>query len=89
MYMGLGAGEVVVKGSDLVAYAFFGDHTARRQAETVKAVDTTGAGDSFNAAYLAARLQGVTPDFALAAGQQLAAKVVQHRGALLPRAKGN
>jgi 2-dehydro-3-deoxygluconokinase len=89
MYMDSGASEVVVKGADLVAHAFCEAQIAQRQAEKVAAVDTTGAGDSFNAAYLAARLQGAPLDLALAAGQQLAAKVVQHRGALLPRVTGN
>ena len=89
MYMEFGASEVVVKGADLVAYAFCDTEVVKRQAEVVRAIDTTGAGDSFNAAYLAARLQGATLDLALAAGQQLAAKVVQHRGALLPRVTGN
>ena len=89
MYMDIGASEVVVKGADLVAHAFCEDQIVQRQADKVAALDTTGAGDSFNAGYLAARLQGATLDLALAAGQQLAAKVVQHRGALLPRVTGN
>ncbi len=47
-------------------------------------VDTTAAGDSFAGAYLAARLGGAAPVQAAAAGNQLAARVVQHRGALMP-----
>ncbi|MEM9057554.1 MAG: PfkB family carbohydrate kinase, partial [Pseudomonadota bacterium] len=46
--------------------------------------DTTGAGDSFNAAFLAALLDGRTPPEAAAAGNRLAARVIQHRGALIP-----
>ncbi len=49
-------------------------------------VDTTAAGDSFAAAYLAARLAGRGPAEAAAAGNRLAAAVVQHRGALIPAA---
>jgi 2-dehydro-3-deoxygluconokinase len=89
IYRDYGASEIVVKGSGLVAHAFFGSETERRQAEMVKAVDTTGAGDSFNAAYLAARLRGSSVEAAIAAGQLLAAKVVQHRGALIPRSSAN
>lgn len=49
-------------------------------------VDTTAAGDSFSAAYLACRLQGGAPQTAARWGHRLAAQVVQHRGALIPRA---
>ncbi len=49
-------------------------------------VDTTAAGDSFAGAYLAARLTGAAPAAAAAAGNALAAVVVQHRGALIPLA---
>lgn len=50
-----------------------------------KVVDTTAAGDSFGAAYLAARLSGQPPMAAAAAGHALAGKVIQHRGAIIPR----
>jgi len=49
-------------------------------------VDTTAAGDSFAGAYLAARLAGASAAQAAAAGNRLAARVVQHRGAVLPEA---
>lgn len=48
-------------------------------------VDTTAAGDSFAAAYCAARLQGETPFVAVEAGHALAFQVIQHRGAILPK----
>ena len=49
-----------------------------------RVVDTTAAGDAFAGAYLAARLSGAAPAEAAAAGNALAAVVVQHRGALIP-----
>jgi 2-dehydro-3-deoxygluconokinase len=49
-------------------------------------VDTTAAGDSFAAAYLAARLQGADPVEAAGAGHRLAGVVVCHPGAIIPRA---
>jgi 2-dehydro-3-deoxygluconokinase len=52
----------------------------------VKAVDTTAAGDGFNAGYLAARLTGASPEQAARAGHGLAGAVVQYPGAIIPRA---
>lgn len=52
----------------------------------VKVVDTTAAGDSFNAGYLAGRLLGEAPEAAARRGHRLAAAVIGHRGAIIPRA---
>jgi 2-dehydro-3-deoxygluconokinase len=49
-------------------------------------VDTTAAGDSFAAAYLAARLAQAEPAAAARAGHRLAGAVVRYRGAIIPRA---
>jgi 2-dehydro-3-deoxygluconokinase len=48
-------------------------------------VDTTAAGDSFSAAYIAARLAGAEPVEAAQAGHRLAGAVVCHPGAIIPR----
>jgi 2-dehydro-3-deoxygluconokinase len=48
-------------------------------------VDTTAAGDSFAAAYIAARLSGVDAIDAARAGHRLAGVVVCHPGAIIPR----
>lgn len=47
--------------------------------------DTTGAGDAFNAGYLAARLAGHTPAQAVTAGQRLSAEVIRTVGARAAR----
>jgi 2-dehydro-3-deoxygluconokinase len=48
-------------------------------------VDTTAAGDSFSAAYIAARLQGAEPAEAARAGHRLGGVVVGYPGAIIPR----
>jgi 2-dehydro-3-deoxygluconokinase len=52
-----------------------------------KVIDTTAAGDSFAAAYLAARIKNKPPLHAAADGHLLANAVIQHAGAILPRSK--
>lgn len=50
----------------------------------VTVVDTTAAGDSFNAGYLATRVLGGSTMDALKAGHALACRVIGTRGAILP-----
>lgn len=50
-----------------------------------RVVDTTAAGDSFAAGYLSQRLRGAAAAEAAAFGNRLAARVIQHPGALIPR----
>jgi 2-dehydro-3-deoxygluconokinase len=62
-----------------------GDITALPAIAATAIVDTSGAGDSFNGAYLAARLQGATPQDAAQAGLALAAQVIAKPGAIISR----
>ncbi|MEM7044516.1 MAG: sugar kinase [Pseudomonadota bacterium] len=48
-------------------------------------IDSTAAGDSFNAGYLAGRLLAMPPAEAADVGHRLAAAVIQHRGAVIPK----
>jgi 2-dehydro-3-deoxygluconokinase len=84
-YQALGAEEVVVKLAArgcLVATAAQCEYLAPLGAVTP--VDTSGAGDAFNAAYLTARLAGRSASEAARAGNMLAREVVRHPGAILP-----
>ncbi len=80
----LGVAEVVVKnGADPVLCI---TDTGRFEvaAEIVPTlIDTSGAGDAFNAGFLSARLQDSAPPAAVAEGHRIAAIAVQSRGALL------
>ena len=49
-----------------------------------KPVDTTAAGDSFNAGYMAARFKGLKPVAAAHCANRLAAEVIRHPGAIIP-----
>ncbi len=80
----LGVKEVVVKQGALGCLSYFEGVSTTVDAQKVKAIDTTAAGDSFNAGYLAARLAGDDVISACRAGHELAGKVVQCRGAIIP-----
>ena len=80
-----GVGEIVVKcGADGALCAGAGVPALVPVPERVQPIDTSAAGDSFNAAYLAARLAGAGSEAAARAGHRLAAVVIQHRGAIAP-----
>lgn len=82
-----GVPEVVVKNGGEGALVFAGGTSQLVPIpQPVEPVDTTAAGDSFNAAYLAARLNGAAPVAAAEAGHVLAGRVIRHRGAIMPRA---
>lgn len=80
-----GVEEIVIKDGSNVAYAL--THYASFKLAPQKitnVVDTTAAGDSFSAAYLATRLQGGRLELALHNAHSLAGKVIQYPGAIMP-----
>lgn len=59
-------------------------HEVKAEPVAKPVIDTTAAGDSFAAAYLAARLAGIDPIEAARVGHRLAGVVVCHPGAIIP-----
>jgi len=80
-------GEVVLRLAEPRSIVRIGGATHAIAAAPLSApvVDTTAAGDSFSAAYVAARLAGAEPVDAARAGHRLAGVVVCHPGAIIPR----
>lgn len=83
-YRDLGAHTVIVKNGADELYAWSkGEGGFTLHPDPVQPVDSTAAGDSFNAGFLTARMQGANLNDALRAGMALSAQVVLHRGALV------
>lgn len=86
---GYGVNEIVLKkgAEGCEVYNVFSDpileHVGTTRLDYV--VDTTAAGDSFNAGYLASRLDGKDCKPAAVIGHKLAGAVVQHAGAIIPK----
>lgn len=77
-----GVKEIVVKDGENPCLVISAENRTTVPALSVKAVDTTGAGDSFNGGYLSARLRGLPPAEAATKAHKVAGAVVQVRGAL-------
>ncbi|EKO3428601.1 sugar kinase [Vibrio fluvialis] len=83
---GFGVKEIVVKrGADECFVVTSDDFIAVPAIKVSKVVDTTAAGDSFSAGYLAKRLIGGSTVDSAVSGHALAGTVIQHRGAIIPR----
>lgn len=82
-YRSLGVPEVVVKDGKQPTLFACDTEVGTSPVIPALAVDTTGAGDSFNGTYLAARLGGMTLAKAVAQAQRVSAAVVGQRGALI------
>lgn len=83
-YAAAGAGRVIVKnGAGPVHLRDRGQDGVVHLPQVVEPVDTTAAGDSFNAACVASLAEGAPLHEAIVAGAALAARVVQGRGALV------
>jgi 2-dehydro-3-deoxygluconokinase len=85
-YADAGVREIAIK---LGAEGCLLDVGGKRQrvavSRQITPIDTTAAGDSFNAGYLSGRLAGRSARDAALAGHRLAAAKIAHRGAIIPR----
>lgn len=85
-YTASGVAGLVVKDGEKGATLVFGDERSHApSADVRKIVDTTSAGDSFNGAFLARLATGASPQDAAGFAADVAAAVIQHHGALVPR----
>jgi 2-dehydro-3-deoxygluconokinase len=81
-----GAEQVIVKlGPEGCLVSASGGTELVPAVKVMRVIDTTGAGDAFNAGFLVARDAGQDPVQAAHAANHLAAIVIQHRGAILSR----
>lgn len=81
-----GAKEVIVKcGAAPCVVSYAGERRWVPARVVEKVVDTTSAGDAFNAGYLAARWQNYSPLEAARYGHELASCVIQYPGAIIPQ----
>lgn len=81
----LGVPEIVIKRGAEPCMVITPDGTWEIAAQKVNdVVDTTAAGDSFSAGYLAKRLTSGTPQEAAQMGHCLAGTVIRFRGAIIP-----
>jgi 2-dehydro-3-deoxygluconokinase len=86
-YHAIGAPHVIVKDGANGAFVSVSDNAFHVPAERMDdVVDTTGAGDSFNAGYLASYSLRNDAGSAARFANALAGQVVRHRGALMPKA---
>lgn len=80
-----GVAEVVLKmGPDGCLVAVNRAEAKLVPSNKVVPVDTTAAGDSFNAGYLSVRLAGGSADQSAVSGHRVASTVIQYRGAVIP-----
>ncbi|GAW36371.1 2-dehydro-3-deoxygluconokinase [Roseovarius sp. A-2] len=84
-YANLGVDHVVVKnGASDTIHLQAGQMTAFPVAPVEGVVDTTAAGDSFNGAYIASLLRGLSIKDAIRTAQNCAGQVIRHKGAIVP-----
>ena len=86
----IGVKEIIIKnGEQGVLISVDGERLHIDITPVAKVVDTTSAGDAFNGGYLSARHQGKSVKDAVLYGAEVAACVIQHKGAIVPKSSFN
>ncbi|MAC83138.1 MAG: ketodeoxygluconokinase [Arcobacter sp.] len=79
-----GVKEIILKaGKEDIMYYYQNEIKIVKIKALENIVDSTSAGDSFNGAYLSARLKGDNIEDSILKGQELASKVIMHKGAIV------
>jgi len=86
----LGVSEIILKMGERGCLAVSPNRQVVVPAKAIKPVDTTAAGDSFNAGFLAARLnENHSIERSCESGHKMASKVIQFPGAIIPKSRAN
>jgi len=78
-----GVPEVVLKMGEKSCYFAHAGELGFVPVQAVQVVDTTSAGDSFNAGYMSQRLSGASVEESCSARHRLVSTVGRHRGAII------
>jgi len=85
-YKNCGASEIIIKSGSNPTIFYNGEKVqALPLEEIITPIDTTAAGDSFNGAYMAARLNELDISDAIIYGQSCSTEVIKHQGAIIPK----
>ncbi len=84
--LALGVAEIVIKrGAEACIVVTPNSQEQLEPMKVERIIDTTAAGDSFSAGYLAKRLNGGSILQAIKSGHQIAGNVIQHKGAIIAK----
>jgi len=82
-----GVGELIIKNGEKGAVCNIQNGIVEIPTKAVKVIDSTSAGDSFNAGFLAYYLMGNSIELSCKMANEVAGVVVQYQGAIIPEDK--
>jgi 2-dehydro-3-deoxygluconokinase len=85
-----GVSEIIIShGEEDIIYYYEQKTNTVKIKKLEKIIDSTSAGDSFNAKYLASRLKGENIEKSIKKANKLASKVIMYQGAIIPKEKND